>query len=143
MKNQFETGSFILRVVLGIIFFMHGLSKSQGGIGNTIGWFDSIGLPGFLAYVVGTVELAGGIALIIGLGTRIVSSLPVVIMLGAIIKVKLAASFLGNVQVAGYELDVILMAVALHLALKGSSLLSIDSKLLFKNQSINIRELQR
>ena len=58
-------------VVLGITFFIHGLAKFQGGIENTVGWFASIGL-GALAYAVASIELVGGILLIIGLGSRIV-----------------------------------------------------------------------
>jgi uncharacterized membrane protein YphA (DoxX/SURF4 family) len=129
MKNNVEIGSFILRVVLGITFFIHGLSKFQGGIENTAGWFASIGLPSFLAYLVAAIELAGGIALIIGLGTRIVAALLAIIMLGAILKVKLGAGFLGNGQGGGYELDLVLMAISVFLALNGSFLLSLDSKL--------------
>lgn len=52
-------------------------------------------------------------------------------MLVAILKVKLAAGFLGNGQGAGYELDLALMVMALYLALGGSSFLSLDSKLPF------------
>lgn len=135
MKNSVEIGSFILRVVLGITFFIHGLSKFQGGIQNTAGWFDSIGLPGFLAYIVGAIELAGGAALILGLGTRIVSALLAIIMLGAILKVKLTAGFMGNGQASGYELDLVLMAIAVFLALNGSSWLSVDSKLYQSEQA--------
>ena len=82
--NKIEVSTFLLRIVLGISFFVHGLVKFQGGIGNIAGWFDSMGIPGFLAYVVGTIELVGGIALILGLGTRIVSALLAIIMIGAI-----------------------------------------------------------
>jgi len=131
MKNYQEIGAFILRVVLGITFFAHGLMKFQSGLGGLAGWFQSMGLPGFMAYAVGTIELVGGIALILGLGTRIISALLVAIMLVAILKVKLAAGFLGNGQGAGYELEVALMVMALHLALNGSSFLSLDSRLPF------------
>lgn len=131
MKNYQEIGVFILRVVLGITFFAHGLVKFQNGLGGLVGWFQSMGIPGFMAYAVGTIELVGGIALILGLGTRIISALLVAIMLVATLKVKLAAGFLGNGQGAGYELDIALMVMALHLALNGSSFLSLDSKLPF------------
>lgn len=124
MKKQYEMGALLLRVALGLMFFVHGLDKFQGGIDNTAGWFQSIGLPGFAAYLVAIIELVGGFALIIGLGTRIVSGLFVIIMLGAIIKVKLAAGFLG-----GFELDFALMVMALYLVLNGSMMLSADSKL--------------
>jgi len=131
MKNYQEIGAFILRVVLGITFFAHGLMKFQSGLGGLAGWFQSMGLPGFMAYAVGTIELVGGIALILGLGTRIISALLVAIMLVAILKVKLAAGFLGNEQGAGYELDIALMVMAIHLTLNGSSFLALDSKLPF------------
>jgi uncharacterized membrane protein YphA (DoxX/SURF4 family) len=124
MNKNVEVGAFILRVVLGITFFIHGLDKFQGGIENTAGWFSSIGLPSFLAYAVGGIELIGGLAIIVGCGTRIISTLFAVIMLGAILKVKIGSGFLG-----GYELDLILMTVAIFLSLKGTTMLSIDSKL--------------
>ena len=127
--NKQEIGTFLLRVMLGISFFLHGLSKFEGGLGNTSGWFQSMGIPGFMAYVVGTIELVGGIALIIGLGTRIVSALLVFIMAGAIVYVKFPAGFMGNGEGSGYELDLVLMIIALHLVLNGSRFLSIDSKL--------------
>jgi putative oxidoreductase len=111
----------LLRVVLGIVFLAHGVSKFQGGIGNTAGWFDSIGIPGFLAYAVGTIELVGGIALILGIGTRVVSLLLGIIMLGAIFTVNLQAGLLE-----GYVLDLVLLVLAAHLVLNGSKLLSLE-----------------
>jgi putative oxidoreductase len=120
MSVKAEAGALILRVVLGIIFFVHGIVKFQGGIGNTAGWFDSIGLPGGLAYVVAIIELVGGIALIVGFGTKIVAALLALLMIGATLKVKLAVGFLGNGQMAGYELDLALLAIALYLAINGS-----------------------
>jgi len=122
--NKHEIGALLLRVVLGITFFVHGLAKLQGGIENTAGWFSSMGLPGILAYVVAGIELIGGVALIIGLGTKIVSALFALIMLGAIVKVKIGAGFMG-----GYELDVVLLAIAVFLSITGSSMFSLDSKI--------------
>jgi putative oxidoreductase len=124
--NKLGLTTFLLRIVLGISFFVHGLVKFQGGIGNIVGWFESIGIPGFLAYVVGAVELAGGIALILGLGTRIVSALLTLVMVGAILKAKLAIGFLGTAEMAGYELDLAFLVIALFLAVNGSKLWSVD-----------------
>ncbi|MGG3449852.1 DoxX family protein [Domibacillus aminovorans] len=130
--NKLGVSIFLLRMVLGISFFVHGLVKFQGGIGNTVGWFESIGIPGFLAYVVGTIELVGGIALILGLGTRIVSALLAVVMIGAILKVKIAIGFLGTAEMAGYELDLAFLVIALFLAVNGSKLWSVDGVLFYK-----------
>ena len=127
MENKYEVSTLILRIVLGISFFVHGLAKFQGGIENTVGWFDSIGLPGFLAYGVAIIEVVGGIALALGLFTRIVSIIFAVLMVGAVLKVKLAAGFLGNGQSAGYEVDVAFLAMAVSIAITGSKAYALDS----------------
>jgi putative oxidoreductase len=124
MKSNQEIGTLLLRVILGFTFFMHGLDKFQGGVENFAAGFPAMGFPSFLGYIVGTIELVGGIALILGIGTRIFSALIGCIMIGVILFVKLGDGFLG-----GFEFDVVLLIVALHLTLNGSSLLSLDSKL--------------
>lgn len=126
--NKNEIGKFILRVVLGFIFFIHGLSKFQGGISNTAGFFDSLGIPGFMAYMVAMIELVGGIAVILGIGTKIVSVLFAIILLGAIFTAKLPAGLLGNGQMAGYELDLILLAASIYFVLAKESVLSLENK---------------
>jgi putative oxidoreductase len=135
MLKKYEIGALILRVVLGITFFIHGLVKFQGGIENTVGWFASIGLPGALAYGVASVELVGGIALIIGLGSRVVSAVLAVLMIGATLKVKLAGGFLGTGQGAGYELDLALLAMAVFIAINGSKMFAIDP-IVFKQKEM-------
>ncbi|QIZ07685.1 DoxX family protein [Priestia megaterium] len=125
VKN--EIGVLILRVTLGALFLIHGIVKFQGGIENIVGWFESIGLPGFMAYGVALFEIIGGIALIIGLATRLVSTLFGLLMIGAILKVKLSVGLLGNGQMAGYELDLAFLAMAVYLAFNGSKLLSVSS----------------
>lgn len=127
--NRNDAGAVVLRVVLGLIFLVHGLSKFQGGIANTVGYFDSLSIFGFLAYVVALIELIGGIMLILGIGTRIVSVLFAVIMLGAIFTAKLSAGFLGNDQMAGYELELALLAMAVFLAIASSSAFSLGNKI--------------
>ncbi|MGM9919635.1 MAG: DoxX family protein [Bhargavaea sp.] len=127
--NKNDIAKVILRVILGFTFFIHGLVKFQGGIANTAGYFDSLGIPGFMAYVVATIELLGGLAMILGIGTKIVGILFAIIMVGAIFTAKLSLGFLGNGQMAGYELDLILLAASLYFVLADRSVLSIDHKL--------------
>lgn len=124
-----EAGIVILRVYLGFAFFMHGLSKFQGGVENTAGWFDSIGLPGFAAYIVAFVELIGGLLIIVGFGTRYLSALFFIIMIVAIVKVKLPSGFMGNGQSSGFELDLAYAAMAIFFVLYPTSILSVDSKI--------------
>ena len=128
MVRKYEMGLLILRVVLGITFLIHGIAKFQMGLGNVAGWFESIGILGFLGYVVAFIELLGGIALILGIGTRIFSALIAIVMVGAIFTSKLSLGFIGEVA-AGYELDVVLLAMAVVLLISGSQLLSLDNKL--------------
>ncbi|WP_213422459.1 DoxX family protein [Bhargavaea massiliensis] len=124
-----DIAKVILRVILGFTFFIHGLVKFQGGIANTVGYFDSLGIPGLMAYAVATIELVGGLAMILGIGTKIVGILFAIIMIGAIFTAKLSLGFLGNGQMAGYELDLILLAASLYFVLADRSVLSADHKL--------------
>lgn len=124
-----EIGALILRVTLGVIFLSHGLVKFRGGIENVVVWFESIGLPGFMAYGVGIVEVIGGMALMVGLGTKMFSVLFSMILLGAIVKVKFAVGFLD-----GYAYDVILLAIASHLSLNGSKFFSLEHSIKNKKE---------
>lgn len=124
--SKISVVTVIMRVVLGIIFVFHGVDKFQTGLGNVDAWFSSIGIPGFLAYVVAVLELVGGIMLILGLFTRYVSVLFVVMLIGAIFSAKLSGGLLGNGQSAGYELDLGFILVSLYLAVADRSPLSID-----------------
>ncbi|MCA1022022.1 DoxX family protein [Halobacillus litoralis] len=121
-----DAGSLVMRAVVGIIFFMHGLAKFQGGISGTAGWFESMGIPGFAAYATAVIELIGGLLLLIGLGTRITAALLAVIMIGAIVTVKWEAGLMGSDGAAGYELDLALFAIAFYFVWNGSSTLSVD-----------------
>ena len=136
LKN--EIGALILRITLGAIFFIHGVVKFQGGTENTAGWFESLGLPGVTAYGVALLEIIGGILLIIGLATRLVAALFALLMIGATVKVKLAIGFLGNGQMAGYELDLAFLAIAVYLVINGSKVFSL-SKLIFHRDSTNAK----
>ncbi|MGM1045088.1 Uncharacterized membrane protein YphA, DoxX/SURF4 family [Paenibacillus uliginis N3/975] len=122
MKSYSSIGQVILRVVLGIVFLAHGLDKFQSGISNISGFFESVGVPGYMAAIVAVIETAGGIALILGAGTRIVSMVLAFVLLVAIFTAKISMGFLG-----GYELDIALLAIAVSLVFTGSNLWSIDS----------------
>jgi putative oxidoreductase len=73
-----------LRVTTGALFLVHGLVKllvfTPAG---TAGYFQSIGLPGALGYLTMAAEIAGGLALILGIKARLISLALVPILLGA------------------------------------------------------------
>ncbi|SPF77981.1 DoxX family protein [Pseudoprimorskyibacter insulae] len=79
-----DYAAFALRVTSGALFIAHGWMKvSVFTIPGTVGYFESLGLPGVLAYLTIFAELAGGLALILGVATRLVSLGLVPILLGA------------------------------------------------------------
>ena len=94
--KQYAWGLLILRLALGFNFAMHGFQKFSGGIENTSRWFDSLGLPGILAYGVALLEVLGGFALMAGLFTRFLSVLYMIVMIVAIYKVRFVSGFLGG-----------------------------------------------
>ncbi|MEK8132105.1 DoxX family protein [Paenibacillus filicis] len=126
MKLNVSIGLLLLRVVLGLTFAIHGFLKFSGGIDQVSGWFQSIHLPGFTAYLVAVIELVGGVAVILGLGTRFISALFFIIMAVALIKVKLALSFAGSGEAAGYELELVLLFLSAGLSFSGSPLLAVE-----------------
>lgn len=127
--------SVIMRVVMGIIFLSHGVAKLQMGLSNVDAWFSSIGIPGFLAYVVAMLELVGGIMIIVGLFTRYISALFVVMLIGAILTTKLSVGLLGDGQMPGYELDLGFMLVSLYLVVAEQSTLSLDRLIMNKRSA--------
>jgi uncharacterized membrane protein YphA (DoxX/SURF4 family) len=122
--KQYAWSLLILRLCLGFNFAMHGFSKFSGGIENTSQWFESIGIPGILAYGVALLEVLGGFALMAGLFTRFLSVLYIIVMIVAIYKVQLSRGFLG-----GYELEMTFLAVSLALMVSGGGLYSVDHAL--------------
>ncbi|WP_429844005.1 DoxX family protein [Brevibacillus sp. FIR094] len=135
MSNRFEWSALILRVIAGLTFAIHGVAKFQMGLENVAGFFGTMGLPAFIAYLVAFLETVGGIALILGLGTRVFAGALSVVMLGAIFTAKLAAGFLGGEGGAGYELDLALLAMLVALGISGSSKFALDT-ILFGKSSV-------
>ncbi|MBP5980847.1 MAG: DoxX family protein [Halomonas sp.] len=74
----------LLRVSLGVMALAHGLLKVfVFTLPGTVGYFESLGLPGFLAYLTILGELGGGLALILGIYTRWISLAMIPLLLGA------------------------------------------------------------
>ena len=122
MNNKsVEIGLLFSRIMIGLIFVLHGWSKFEGGISGTVGFFESIGIPGFLASVVAIIELVGGAAMILGLGTRVFAALFVIVMGGVLLTAKVGEPFMS-----GTEFDYLLLAGSLTLLFTGSRFLAVD-----------------
>jgi putative oxidoreductase len=81
-------GVLLLRWCLGAMFIAHALYKWWvDTIPGVITYFESIGLPGWLAYMTIAIELAGGVCLILGIYPRDAALLLMPVMIGTIVKV--------------------------------------------------------
>ena len=80
-----DTSAFILRVSLGTILLAHSLYLKLFvfTLAGTAQYFASIGLPEILAYIVFTVEVLSGFALLLGFNTRLFAALVIPVLLGA------------------------------------------------------------
>lgn len=120
-------GILLIRVVVGIAFFMHGQQKLfEMGIGGVTGFFGSLGIPapGLFAVIVSLVETVGGLALILGILTRIAGLLLTIDMLVAMLVFHAPNGFFVGSN--GIELVLVLGACALGLALTGPGALALD-----------------
>lgn len=113
--------ALLLRVSLGVLFLAHGLFLKvfTFTIPGTVGYFQSIGYPGFFAYLVILGEIGGGLALILGLWTRTVSLLLLPIMIGATLQ-HLPGGWLFTNQGGGWEFPAFWTVMLVVQALLGS-----------------------
>ena len=127
-----DLGLLIVRLVVGLLFVGHGAQKLFGwfggyGIKGTGGWFESIGVkPGAtMAVLAGLSELGGGLLFALGLVTPLAAVLIIITMLVAIAKVHAANGLWATAN--GYELNLVLIAIALAVALIGAGSYSLDA----------------
>ncbi|PTT63688.1 DoxX family protein [Arthrobacter sp. HMWF013] len=130
------TAITVLRVILGFLFAAHGWQKfNEWTVAGTQAAFAQMGVPAaqISAPLVAGLELAGGIALILGVLTRIVAALLALNMLGALFLVHAPAGVFADK--GGYELVLLLAAAALALALTGAGRVSVDRALFGRKNS--------
>ncbi len=112
--------AFILRLSLGVLFLAHfGLKFFVFTPAGTAQFFQSLGLPGALAYLTMAAELIGAIALILGVYTRFVAIALIPILLGAIVTVHWSAGFFFTNANGGWEFPAFWIIGLLALALVG------------------------
>lgn len=71
MRKNNDLGLLVLRITIGILMLLHGISKFGGGLEFISGMLVEKGLPGFVAYGVLVGEILAPILLIVGFRTRI------------------------------------------------------------------------
>lgn len=108
-------GLLVLRIGLGVIFTAHGLAKVSA-MDGVVGYFATLGFAPFMAYIVAYAELLGGIALLLGLFTRIAAGSLALIMAVVLLFIKTNAPISG---MGGNELELSLFVSAVALSFMG------------------------
>ena len=109
----------VLRVILGLIFIYHGWGKVVEPAG-AMGFFSSLGLPSFLAPIVGVVEVGGGLMMIFGLFARPAATALLVVIAGALILVQFPAGIRAQL-----ERDLLIAAALLTVIAHGPGALAL------------------
>lgn len=131
MVPKFSYGLAILRVVVGLIYVMHGYPKLFGGVDATAEMLSSLGFPvaeGFAIFLA-LLETVGGALLIGGLFVTPLAILFIIEMTLGIVLVHAANGFyvIGPGQ-GGIELNLLLIASLLALVLAGPGAWALDAR---------------
>jgi len=108
-----------LRSVIGVIFIVHGISKFSPGFTN---FLTNNGIPVEMQIPIALAELVPGILSVIGILSRLSTSLLSIVMLGAIFIIKGSRSLTGN---GGVEIDLILLASSIVIMIVGPGRISL------------------
>jgi putative oxidoreductase len=126
-RRQIDTALAVLRVVLGVTFILHGGQKLfVFGFDGVTGAFTQMGIPapGFFGPFVALVEFFGGIAITLGLLTRLAALGIAATMVVAILTVHLKNGFFAP---TGVEFPLSLLGSAIALIVAGAGAFSLDS----------------
>jgi len=117
--RRIDLAALLLRLTLGTMFVAHGLLKyfvfTPAG---TVKFFESLGLPGPLAYLTIAAEVLGGVALLVGYRTRVVASALVPILLGSA-WAHAGNGWLFSAPGGGWEYSIFMAFTAIAAALLG------------------------
>jgi putative oxidoreductase len=119
-------GMLPLRVVVGLVFLMHGGQKLfVFGLAGTADIMGKLGLPlpALSAAVVIAVELLGGLAILLGVFARLAGALLAFEMVVAILVARVAGGFFAPY---GYEFELTLLGACLTLAFSGPGRVSFE-----------------
>lgn len=120
-----DTGLFILRIAIGIIFLYHGVPKLK----NPKAMAAMMGMPNMAMgpVLLGLVEILSALGLVLGFLVQLSALLLGVVMVGAIfMKVTKWRVPFGAMDKTGWEFDLILLAANLAVLLSGGGSVAIQ-----------------
>src|ERR1051326_3321084 len=119
-----------LRLILGIVFIVHGAQKlfgwfGGGGVTGTGDFFASLGLnPGVpLGILSGAGEIMGGVLLLFGVWVPVAA---VLLTLDMLVAIAFRTSKLGFINGGGVELNLLILAMVAALVLVGPGAYSVE-----------------
>ena len=137
-----DIATTVFRVMLGVVFFPHGLQKLIGwyggyGFTGSMGFFtDNFHIPVLFAFLAIMAEGLGSLGLITGLLTRVSAFGIGVNMVVAVYMLHWQNGFFmnwfGNQKGEGFEYHLLVIAMAIALIIKGGGALSVDRALSVK-----------
>ncbi len=150
LSTYTDLGLLALRVFLGLIMIVHGIPKLAGPARQQMRvGMSQIGIPGPLFDLVGLLEFIGGLALLLGILTRVVSLLFAIEMVGTIALYiwklgrftpppEMLQQMVANSRrvmrgfiagVGGWEFDLLILGASLTLLTAGPGAFSLDTLL--------------
>ena len=128
-EQRVALATALLRISLGVMFLAHSvlLKYFTFTLAGTAGYFESIGLPGFLAYVVFWMEAIGGLLLVLGIGTRWVAAALIPVLLGAL-WVHVGNGWVFSAANGGWEYPLYLVVLAIAQILLGDGAFALQAQ---------------
>jgi putative oxidoreductase len=135
-QTEDDTAVLILRVLLGVVFFPHGMQKLLGwfggyGFSGTMDMFTTkLAIPAVFAFLAIMAEGLGSLGLIIGFLTRVAAFAIAVEMAVAVYLLHWQNGFFmnwfGNQKGEGFEYHLLVIAIGIALMIKGGGKWSVD-----------------
>jgi putative oxidoreductase len=150
VKTETDYMVALSRLVLGFLFFVHGSQLLLGwfggfGLSGSMHFFtEQLGIPAIFAFLAIAAQFFGGIFLIVGLGGRLAALAIIGNMVVAVAKVHwqfgLFMNWFGTQKGEGFEYHLLVIAIGLLVAVRGSGALSLDRLLARAPTEVGVRE---